>query len=85
MNRRTWRDEIAPIVERAIREGRGRGLDGRELLGFIRTWKPAYCSASWMYKVWLEEVRVQLGRQRPRDGTRKRRPDASGQGSLFSL
>lgn len=83
MLRRTWRDEIGPIVARAIADGRQQGLDGRELAAFIRARKSGHCACAWGLKVWLDEVRIQLGRRRPRDGTRSRPQDLQGQQHLF--
>lgn len=82
--RLTMRDRMRPVIAEAISEGRATGLEGRELLALIRTRKTYEARVtSSGYKVWLDELRIQLGRRKPRDGTPARKPDLPGQGLLF--
>lgn len=81
--RHTMRDYFRPIIAGAIAEGRAAGLDGRKLLKHIRGYIPMDAEAtSSGYKVWLDEIRLQLGKRRPL-GERARKPDAAGQRTLF--
>lgn len=78
MPRGTWREWIAPIVAQAIAEARQRGLEGRDFRRHVRAAKPYLCRVtSWGRKVWLSELRIQLGR-RPR-GRCRPIPPAPGQ------
>lgn len=81
--RRTMRDEMRPVIERAIADARAAGLEGRKLLAFVRehkTYEARVTSSG--RKVWLSEVAIQLGR-RPPLGARRPRPETPGQGRLF--
>ncbi len=67
-NRNTWRDQARPAVARAIADGKDAGLTGRDLLRHIQAFYPFGSRGNWPYKVWLDEVRCQLG-SRPRKRT----------------
>ncbi len=82
MARRTWRDDVAPIVAEAIEDAESRGLTGKDLETAVRRRKPYWCAHGWLYKVWLTEVRFQLGLK-----SRRAKPaepaDLPGQMRLF--
>lgn len=63
MSRQTWRDEAAPIIARVIeRVGRDDLTALRRALRDAYPWGERRC---WPYKVWCDEVRIQLGLKTP--------------------
>jgi hypothetical protein len=60
----TWRDEARPIIAKVLAENAG--LPEKELRKKLRAAYPFYERLSWPYKVWCDEVNVQLGKKRPR-------------------
>lgn len=79
-HRDTWRDQARPVVTRAIADGRDAGLTGRDLLKHVQAFYPFGPRENWPYKVWLDEVRCQLGRRKRK---RTQAPDLPDQGALF--
>jgi hypothetical protein len=65
------RKQIRPAIAAAIAQGTSRGLAGRDLEHFVRAnswlWGPR---AMWPYRVWCDEIRIQLGIKLPRPSTR---------------
>ena len=57
---KSWRDEARPIVARAIRDGRAKGLEGKELRKHVHSFYPFGERAMHPYKIWLDEVKRQL-------------------------
>jgi hypothetical protein len=59
---RSWRDIFAPIIADVIR--RIGTEDMRRLRSELRKAFPAGERRYWPYKVWLDEIRIQLGRKK---------------------
>ena len=79
-SRRTWRDAARPIIARVIATvGREHPRELRQALQDAYPWGPR---ENWPYKIWLSEIRYQLGLTR---STKKRaaRPVDPQQQSLF--
>lgn len=77
---RTWRDRARPVIEAALAEGRAQGLEGGDLLRHVRAAYPFGPRQHHPYRIWLDELRRQLGRHR-RPGAARR--DLPGQTFLF--
>ncbi len=77
-----WRNRAKVVVTRAIADGRLRGLEGKDLERHVSAAYPFGERAMHPYKIWLDEVAVQMGRK-PVRRLRKNSPDALGQGRLF--
>lgn len=61
----TWRDRAQPVVSKAIRDGREIGLAGKDLRKFVQRFYPFEERYGWAYKVWLDELKRQLGDKNP--------------------
>ena len=62
----TWRDYYRPIIAEVIKENKGK--PEKEIRKALREEAPASPKnggASWPYKIWCDEVNVQLGKKRP--------------------
>lgn len=83
--RRTWRDEIRPLVAECIASGRVNGLEGRKLWLHVNRSCPWRSEGYHPYKIWRHEAAVQIGLKSIR---LKRNPiprePAPGQGELFT-
>lgn len=67
-----WRAQAKPIIERVLRECRDEGItDTAVIRARLRPAYPFGLRQYWPYKVWLDEIRAQLGEKKPR--SRKRR------------
>lgn len=78
--RTTWGDELAPIIERVIREvGRS---DPKALRLALCEARPHWARRGWIYKAWRYEVRRQLGL--PRHRAREPRTSGPPQRLLFA-
>lgn len=80
----TWRGEFAPTIAGIIAAHPSRGRDLKRALNEARK---RHCrEASWLNRVWRDEVNVQLGLKRPADeratAARKHKP-APGQLELL--
>ena len=60
----TCRDRYRPIIARVLDETRG-GTES-EIRKALRDAFPSGERAYWPYKVWLDEIRVQRGKKRPK-------------------
>lgn len=58
---KTWRDHARPIIALAIAEAQELGMDEKEMKRFISSKYPYGERAMHPYKIWCNEVRVQLG------------------------
>lgn len=81
----TWRDDCAPIIAEVIeRVGRD---DMKALRKELRAAFPYGERARWPYKVWLDEIRTQLGMKKRKDSAGIQEPprheDLPGQLHLF--
>jgi hypothetical protein len=54
---KTWRDRMRPIIAQVLRETNGVEKAARKKL---RTVRPFKLRRGWAYKVWLNEIRLQL-------------------------
>lgn len=74
----TWREQLAPII-RGIIEEHGTE-DMKSLRRVLRDKCPIYPRAYHPYKIWLDEIKVQLGQKKP-----KRKPveEDPNQAKLF--
>lgn len=63
----SWRDRARPVVSEAIRTGREKGLEGKDLKGWVHGAYPFGERAMHPYKVWCDEVKKQLGERRASD------------------
>lgn len=77
-----WRDRARPIVAEAIDSGRKLGFEGNALKKHVSAAYPFGERAMHPYKIWLDEVKRQLG-QGPPSGMPARPADMPGQGMLF--
>lgn len=84
---KSWREEAAPIVRRAILDGQAQGLSGSELRRFVSERYPFGERAMHPYKIWLSEVARQLGPSPTARAFAQAKIDAwnksVGQGQLF--
>ena len=55
----TWRDKARPIIAAVLRENDGKPL--KEIRAALRAAYPFYARLCWPYKVWCDEIRLQLG------------------------
>lgn len=79
--RATWRDQIRPIVAEIIEHY---GTEDMKLLRKkLVEHRPGWAEASWMLKVWRDEVNDQLGIKAARERAKKQALfEASGQKSF---
>jgi len=84
---KSWREEAAPIIRRAILEGRAQGLDGAKLRRFVSERYPFGERSMYQYKAWLLEMKQQLGPSPKARAAAQAKIDAwnkkVGQGNLF--
>ena len=57
----TWREHIAPQVAKVLYEAKREGLTYKETRKALRKANPYLGGPSWMYHVWCQEVRYQMG------------------------
>lgn len=78
----TWRDHFRPLIFRVLEQlGPRRRLKTKRRA--LRAAYPCQQRRGWAYKVWCDEVRIQLGLRPPRFRTIHRVPDSPGQRYLF--
>ena len=62
----TWRDHARPIIAEVIKENKDKPI--KEIRKALREAYPfGYYGKYWPYKVWLDEIRIQLGLKRGYD------------------
>lgn len=70
---RTWRDKARDVIEPVVRAGKEDGLTEAEIRRLLRPLYPFGERRWWPYKVWLDEIKVQLGTKKsPRERARMR-------------
>lgn len=79
----TWREKFSPIIARVIAENRDKPLS--EQRKALRAAFPAGERKYHPYKIWLDEINVQLGRKKIAERAHRRQvtPPAAGQRELF--
>lgn len=79
----TWRDRWRPIIANVLKETAGQSE--REIRKALREAWPGGLREYFPYKVWLDEIRVQLGLRKFGRGKDKLRVEScEGQGDLFT-
>lgn len=76
----TWREIARPIIRQALATIKVRGAKKKQRA--LRPFYPFRERRGWPYRVWLDEVRVQLGLRAPRKCHRQY-VDSPGQNYLF--
>ena len=59
---RTWRDSAKPIIAEVIKENAGK--TEKEIRAALRDAYPYGVRAYHPYKIWLDEIKVQLGKKK---------------------
>ena len=59
-----WRDKASPVIEKVLRENEGKTI--KEIRKELAKAYPFGQKKYWPYKVWLDEIRSQLGLKPPR-------------------
>lgn len=60
--RKTWRERCATVIASVIYDHRGESVD--EIRKALRKAYPFGERANWPYKVWLDEIKIQIGQKR---------------------
>ncbi len=78
----TWRDIAAPKIASIIRSAGTK--DVKELRKLLRAGYPFFERKYWPYKIWCDEVRIQLGiKKRKSRLLNKEKKPLPGQSELF--
>jgi hypothetical protein len=78
--RKTWRDEIAPLVAAVLARCAGQTLEEtRAALRNANPW-PEF----WVSRIWSDECRIQLGLKKRKERARVDRRPGQGQRELFA-
>lgn len=77
MRDRTWRDVARPIIEKVLKECKG--MDEEIVRGELRRAYPFGARRCFPYKVWLDEIKIQMGKKkRPVKGRHKKAEENTG-------
>lgn len=78
----TWRQKLRPVIERVIR---AHGTDDRaQLRNVLRAAFPFNRREGWIYRVWLDEIKRQLGEGKYAATATEKTPSKPGSGSETS-
>lgn len=76
---KSWRDRCRPIIARVLAENQGKSE--KEIRKALKDAYPFYEREYHPYKIWLDEIKVQMGKRK--FGKGKRQPDNPDQQKLF--